>query len=180
MTGLPRRLESVTCSPSAAWSLKSGALSPTFSIFFLLLTFFFAVFGDAGRMGSRGKSCQQPLQHVIDDLRIGAAARSFHDLPDKRFEYAFIAGTILGHVGRILFHDFAAHPLDLPRVLNLRQTLRGDDLFGRLAGPKHLGDNLFARSAGDVPGFDLCEQTGQSRRGDWALFDGPAGIVQSA
>src|SRR5260370_24798594 len=104
MTGLPRRLESVTCSPSAAWSLKSGALSPTFSIFFLLLTFFFAVFGDAGRMGSRGKSCQQPLQHVIDDLRIAAAARSFHDLSDKSFEDTFIAGTIRDHALRIFVH----------------------------------------------------------------------------
>ena len=85
------------------------------------------------------------LERFVHDLRIGLAARSAHDLPDKKLEHTFIAGAIFRDIVRILLHDFAAQALDFAAVLNLRQPFRGDDFLAPICRSQTWSRRLFCR-----------------------------------
>src|SRR5713226_5433781 len=105
-TGLPRRSASAISRPSSAGKQNSGALSPCFSMI-----------PPARALG------KQPLQRVVNELRIRLPSRGFHHLPDKKLEHPFVPRLILRDIFGILRDYFAASLLDGGHVADLRQTL---------------------------------------------------------
>ena len=125
-------------------------------------------------------SGEQPLQRVVDYLRIGLPARRAHHLADEEFEDALVSAAVLGDVVGILLDHLAAHALDLASVLNLRQALSLDDRAGRFSGLEHFGEDLFAAGAGDAARFHPVDQFGERGRRNGAGLDIAIGVVEAA
>ena len=87
-TLFPRKSLRETRSPVSLFNVKSGALSAIFSIFCAL---------------------NRPAAFLVFHslLRVRLASRGLDDLPDKKFEDAFVTGFEFGDILRILFNDFA-------------------------------------------------------------------------
>src|SRR5712664_255611 len=182
-TRLPRKSERETSLPSSAFTLKSGALSPGFSICI------FPSFDTPSLLSPSGyrsialrsfRFVQQLLQDLVYGLGIGLAASGAHDLADEEFEDAFVAGFVFGDIVGIFGDDFAGGLLDRGSIADLRQAFGGDDFGGAAAGFKHGGEDFFADGAGDLPGFDELQQLGERGGRNRAGADFLAGIVEAA
>ena len=129
------------CLPSSDKRRKAGALAPTLSIESPYRIGLNRV-GNR-KSGSKAVAIQTILRkqlanYFVDGLRVGLAARGTHDLADKEFEDAFVAGFEFGDVVRIFRNDFAGGLLD-GGVADLRAEAFGSrNLRWTASSPKHL------------------------------------------
>src|SRR4029077_18108414 len=95
---------------------------------------------------------------IVQGLRVGLPARCTHDLPDEKFEDAFVARAILRRVVGIFLDHFTAPAFDLTRVADLAEAFGRDDLRGRLARFQRPRECLLARRGIYFSALDLPDQ----------------------
>src|SRR6267378_737479 len=113
ITRFPRKSDRDTSLPSSPLSLKSGALSPVFSIQHLVR------FASYDRPLKRRQDRRTPrvlrkqaAQNIIHRLGIRLSSRSFHYLADKKLEYPFVPTFEFRHVIWIFRDHLARRQLD--------------------------------------------------------------------
>src|SRR5580658_345076 len=134
--------------PSSAVRVKSGALSPIFSISDPFIDV------RRARRAAPLRLRQEFADDVVDGLRIALAFGGAHDLAYEEFEDAFVAGAEFGDVVGIFGDDFAGGGFDGAGVADLGEAFGGDNFRGAAAGVEHRGENFFADGAADLAGFD--------------------------
>src|SRR5665647_2368135 len=129
-----------------------------------------------GRQG--GSAVQRLEEQLVDELRVGAPAGGFHDLPDEEAQHLLLAAAVLLHLRRIVGDHPGDGGLELRRVADLAEAVLLDDLL-RL-GPlrDHLGEDVLAGARRDRVVGDELHQLGEALGGDVAVAGLEAGGVE--